>query len=126
MLGLLARTEEAVEALMAPYRAALEAVENLREQLETLMEQEGSMLGKCIGCDAPLFEGDKGFRYTEGELACEDCASTWQEWKEEAEETLADEFADEEHKASAASLLKRCADHAASGGSLSDKWVWEL
>lgn len=91
-----------------------------------MSEERTKPLGDCIGCGADLFEGDKGFQYSEGELSCEACASTYAEFREEAQETLADEFADESEKESAERMLARCDAHLADGGSLSDKWIWEL
>lgn len=44
----------------------------------------------CEGCRKPLFDGDRGFSYTDGPTECESCAPTWSDLKSMQDEQIAD------------------------------------
>jgi hypothetical protein len=69
---------------------------------------------KCDGCDKPLLESSPRFHYSDGVVACETCAPTF----EEAEQGF--------RRACPAAwqfFVKRKADHLAVGGKMSDKFL---
>lgn len=72
---LTARAQEIRDAAIAPFREEINALESRAEELREQLGDDA--IGQCEGCDCYLFEGDKGYRYAEGELACEGCAPTW-------------------------------------------------
>ncbi|MDP1628838.1 hypothetical protein [Parvibaculum sp.] len=126
LLGELTTLEAQAHAASATWSAMAEKFNAMRESIVEKMTDEGVILGKCVGCETLLFEGDKGFRYSEGEMSCEACASTYQEMKEEAEASLAAGGPDDEFRESSERILKCCEEHVAAGGSLAEKWIWEL
>lgn len=101
----------------APFIKAKEAIENLKCEL---LIASGNLeeAGFCEGCGTILFVGDKGFRFDDGPICCEECAPTWANAKENIE--AGD---DEEAKAD---FLPRFETYVADGGSPDDKLLIEL
>jgi len=109
--------EKEREALLAPTKERYDAA---LEQLDLIEESLPEHLGRCEGCDEPIWEGD---RYAYGNedciYLCENCAPSWGDML-----VNPDQFVDAEGEYHTPETAKAAVDaHLAAGGSLDDKMV---
>lgn len=111
-----AKIEEAVGPLKQKER-------DLAGQRDALLERYGvtEELGNCLSCEAMLLNGDKGYRYAEGDMTCADCAPTWADLKKLAE-TEPESWEDDEDRQA---VLAQCAQREADG-TLAEKCLVDL
>jgi hypothetical protein len=74
-------------------------------------------IGECINCEKQLFEGDRGLSYSDGPMACEDCAPTYSQAKEEWDLCAGSD------PDGYARFIKGVNLHIAGGGSMGDKFI---
>jgi hypothetical protein len=109
--------EKEREALLAPTKERYDAA---CDRLEMIEDECPERIGRCEGCDEPIWEGD---RYACGNedciYLCEDCAPSWGDMLANP-----DQFYDDEGEYHTAETVKAAVDaHLAAGGSLEDKMV---
>lgn len=85
------------------------------------MSNAREQLTDCVGCQKPLFVGDMGLAYQEGELCCESCAPTYEQAKAEWEEQIKDD--PQNNPEGYAEFCKAYDAHIAAGGKPSDQCV---
>lgn len=112
----LAAVEKERAALLAPTKERYDAA---RDRLKKIEDECGNLLGTCVGCSDPIFEGDE-YHSGPDEIMCRECAPTWRDmqsgdWGFVDMQTL-DPLTPEQ-------IRDRVAAHLAKGGSLDDKMV---
>lgn len=98
----------------------------LKAEAETTMTWNDNTQGPrelfcdCIGCEKPIYVGDRGFFYSDGPVACEMCAPTYAEAKTQWEEQHKDD------PEGFAAFGKAYDAHIAAGGKPTDQCVTVL
>lgn len=108
--------ENSIREGRKPFDVALLAIETVRENLKEKHEVE--IAGECEGCTRLLFAGEKGFRYEDGPILCEECSPTYGD----AESVFKNrDPADDEDPEDRTSFMRQLETHLAGGGSRTDK-----
>lgn len=109
--------EKERSALLQPTKDRYEAAYN---RLETIEDASPERIGRCEGCDMPIWEGERyAYGSEDGIYLCEQCAPSWADM-------LANPayFVDADGEFHTAETAKAAVDaHLAAGGSLDDKMV---
>lgn len=66
--------EKERDALLEPTNDGYEAA---REKLALVEDECGELIGRCEGCESPVFDGDKYFPCVDIVILCEACAPTY-------------------------------------------------
>jgi hydrogenase maturation factor HypF (carbamoyltransferase family) len=74
-------------------------------------------LGRCENCRKKLHDGERGFRYSDGPMACEACSPTYEEAKRGFTEQAFEE------PESYRTFCQRMNNHLRSGGAMSEKYT---
>lgn len=116
-----AEANAAVKAIEAERNALLEPTEEryraAREALDEIEDELGEFIGKCISCEAPIFDGDPYEADISGDiLYCKNDAHTWADFQQHP-----DGFVDADETCYTAETAKPVIDeHLAAGGSLDE------
>lgn len=109
--------EKEREALLA---STTERYDAACDRLEMIEEACPERVGRCEGCDEPIWEGERyAYGSDDGIYLCEDCAPSWGEMLANPEYFI--DADGEPHTAESAKAA--CDAHLADGGSLDDKMV---
>lgn len=117
--------QEKIADAMKPLRTADQA---LQEVYDSLTGHLPDIQGKCESCNRLLFEGEQGFRYTDGPILCAEHAPTWADIRSETQEVAeaADgDTVDDDALADRTAVLAQCAEREAAG-TLNDKCLHTL
>lgn len=111
--------EKERDALLLPTKDRYDAACG---HLELVEEDCPERVGRCEGCDEPIWEGDRyAYGSEDGIYLCEECAPSWEDMLENP-----DHFYDGDGEYLTAETAKAAVDaHLAAGGKLTDKMVSE-
>jgi len=98
------------------YRAAIERMEEIADALP---EHHGD----CLGCSAPIFEGDAYSPDVSGDILCEECSPTYADMVASPGHFMHVDDEGEDAPMTAEQARAIADAHVAAGGSLDDKMV---